>query len=53
MIVDNSKFKMPKNYKWAFAGDIYVLVNNRSASNSEHTIISLSFTQPVILKQID
>lgn len=35
MIVDNSKFKMPKNHKWAYGGDIYILVNNRSMSSSE------------------
>lgn len=43
MIVDNSKFKMPKNYKWAFSGDIYVLVNNRSASSSERVITFMKY----------
>lgn len=43
MIVDNSKFKMPKNYKWAFGGDIYILVNNRSASSSERVITFMKY----------
>lgn len=43
MIVDNSKFKMPKNHKWAFDGDIYVLVNNRSASSSELVINCMKY----------
>lgn len=43
MIVDNSKFKMPKNHKWAYGGDIYVLTNNRSASSSETTIAYLKY----------
>ncbi|MCR4917828.1 MAG: S41 family peptidase [Alphaproteobacteria bacterium] len=43
MIVDNSKFKMPKNHKWAFSGDIYILVNNRSASSSETVIEYLKY----------
>ena len=43
MIVDNSKFKMPKNHKWAFGGDIYILANNRSASSSEHVIALMKY----------
>jgi hypothetical protein len=43
MIVDNSKFKMPRNHKWAFSGDIYILVNNRSASSSETVIEYLKY----------
>lgn len=43
MIVDNSKFKMPKNYKWAYGGDIYVLVNNKSASSSERVITFMKY----------
>jgi len=43
LLVDNSKFKMPKNYKWAFSGDIYVLVNNRSASSSERVITFMKY----------
>lgn len=43
MISDNSKFKMPKNHKWAYAGDIYVLANNWSASSSETTISYLKY----------
>jgi hypothetical protein len=43
LLVDNSKFKMPKNYKWAFSGDIYVLVNNYSASSSERVITFMKY----------
>ena len=43
LFVDNSKFKMPKNYKWAFSGDVYVLVNNRSASSSERVITFMKY----------
>ena len=43
LFVDNSKFKMPKNYKWAFGGDIYILVNNRSASSSERVITFMKY----------
>lgn len=43
MIVDNSKFKMPKNHKWAFDGDIYVLANNRTASSSEQVITFMKY----------
>ena len=43
MIVDNYKFKMPKNYKWLFGGDIYVLVNNKSASSSERVITFMKY----------
>ena len=43
MIVDNSKFKMSKNHKWAFGGKIYILVNNRSASSSETVIEYLKY----------
>lgn len=43
MIVDNSRFKMPKNHQWAFCGDIYILANNRSASSSETVIEYLKY----------
>lgn len=43
LLVDNSKFKMPKNYKWKFSGDIYVLANNRSASSSERVITFMKY----------
>lgn len=43
LLVDNSKFKMPKNYKWAYNGDIYVLANNRSASSSERVITFMKY----------
>ncbi len=43
MIVDNSEFKMPKNHKWAYAGDIYILVNNRSASSSETLVTYMKY----------
>lgn len=43
MIVDNSKFKMPKNRKWAYSGDIYILVNNRSMSSSETVVAYMKY----------
>lgn len=43
MIVDNSKFKMPKNHKWAYDGDVYILVNNRSMSSSEMVVAFMKY----------
>ena len=35
LYVDNSKFKMPKNHKFAYNNPIYILQNNRSCSSAE------------------
>lgn len=43
MFTDNTKFKMPKDYKWAYSGDIYVLTNNRSASSSERVVTYMKY----------